>query len=460
MSVPFVKIPRARLYLPTFGLLRALALLPFSRLGRGEKTGRAEAELAAHCGFRHAQTVSSCRLAFHLVLKVLKLREGDEVLMTPLTIPDMVNAIHTLGLKPVFVDLSPEAQNIDLEDLKRKITPRSRVLLVTHLAGLVPQDLKAIAEEARRAGLALVEDISQNWDARAGGQLLGTLGAAAVGSFSIGKTLASLAGGVVLTNDDRMAAEIRSLAQGLLTRPDKGFLLGQILANLKFNLATHRTVFSLLTYHAVLAVCRGKPAMINALQEAKRDPRKGAAEILPFEANPRILRSEMPPAAFTYLCDLQSDLLLRVLKRSRALTDERRRLAHHLTARLSRQARRWVPSSVDEGANRNVYWHYPLVVPEEPGQFQMFLLLAGIDNGGYALALCSEEPAFAAYAASTPGARRIKQNTVFLPIHNSFSLRQMEYIAEVVNRYFELHPSPAPGAHPVDSRHEKTSVPA
>jgi dTDP-4-amino-4,6-dideoxygalactose transaminase len=402
--------------------------------------------------------VSTCRIAFHLVLKSLGLQTGDEVLMTPLTIPDMVNAIHTLGLKPVFVDLTLAAQNIDLEDLKRKITPRSRVLLITHLAGLVPPDMRSIAAAAREAGLALVEDISQNYDARAEGQLLGTFGVAAVGSFSIGKTLASLGGGVVLTSDEKIAQAVRLYSRELLTKPGKGFLLGQALANLKFNLATHRTVFSLLTYRAVLAVCRGNPAMINALQEAKRDPRKGAVENLPFDANPRILRSEMPKEAFTYGCDLQGGLLLGILKNHRTLTDRRRGLAHHLTAWLSREARRWAPSSLEEGPNRNVYWHYPLVVPEEPGRFQMFLLLNGIDNGGYALALCSELPAFAPFAADTPCARRIKQNTVFLPIHNSFSLKQMEYIAKVVNRYFELHPGPPPEAHPEGSRHEKASV--
>lgn len=433
MSILTQKIPRARLYLSTPSLLKALLKLPFSSLSRGPATLRLEQELARHCGTKHARMVSTCRIGFYLVLKSLGLQKGDEVLLTPLTIPDMVNAVHTLGFKPVFVDISLEAQNIDVEDLKRKITPRSRVLLVTHLAGLVP-DMQAILQETQRHRLLLVEDISQNWDARAQGKLLGTFGVAAVGSLSISKTLASVSGGAVLTDDDRIEASVRRFDEQLCKKPDKFFLLSQILENLKFNIATHPLLFSFLTYRLIRALCASKPEMINALQESKR---KGNPRGIPFQYNPRVLRDQMPAEAFTHFCDLQAEVLLKVLKTHRKLTDERRELARHLTSRLNDAARRALPSSIlEEGPRRNVYWHYPLVVAEEPRRFQLHLLLHGIDNGGYALALCSDDPAFSPYAASTPGAQRIKQNTVFLPIHNSFSRKQMEQIADTVNEYF------------------------
>lgn len=453
----FSRIPRARLYIPTPLLLWALARLPFSKLRRGKQTHRLEIDLARTFGVRHVRTVSTCRIAFYLVLRSLGLRPGEEVLLTPLTIPDMINAVHTLGLKPVFVDLSPDAQGIDLQDLECRVSPRSRVLLVTHLSGLVP-DMEAIARQAERHRLILVEDISQNWGARFHDRPLGTFGAAAVGSLSIGKTLASVGGGAILTQDERLYDSVCALCEQLLKKPNRSFLRGQILANLKFNLATHPLLFSLLTYPLIRFLCSRNPRMINLLQEGRRADPGSRPEDLPFESNPRILREQMPAEAFTEFCDLQGEVLLGVLKNHRAMNERRRMLAHHLYAQLETGIRRYLPFSCPEGPSHNVWWHFPLVVPGDRERFQMFLLHHGIDNGGYALALCSQEAAFSRYAAPTPGAQRIKEGTVFLPIHSSFSRRQMEQIAQVVNRYFHLYPPPERGTPEEASTDGKTPV--
>src|SRR5580704_16409678 len=104
----------------------------------------------------------SVRSGFDLWLSAVKLPPGSEVLVSAITIPDMVRIIREHGLVPVPVDVDPDRLAIDLEGLKRAVTPRTRAILVAHLFG-TRQPLEAIAEFARDHELLLVEDCAQSF---------------------------------------------------------------------------------------------------------------------------------------------------------------------------------------------------------------------------------------------------------------------------------------------------------
>jgi len=431
-------IPRARLYISLPTLLRALIQLPFSRLKRGRVSHEFENRMAELYGTKYAHTISSCRVGLFFVLQSLQLEEGSEVLVTPITIPDIINAIRAAGLKPVFVEMTQDAQNIDTEDLARKITPHSRVLLITYLSGLVP-DMERIVSIAASHKLTLLEDISQNWDATFRGKKIGTYGKAAVGSFSLGKTLSALAGGIVLTNDTGVHEHVRAQSEKL-TRPSKKMFLTHLIMHLKVSVATHPIVFSLLTIRVIRFLCKKNPEMISELQGGK----DSVAEDAPYYANPRIIRDELPKEAFTYFTDFQSRIVQTCLKKHTKETKKRRALAEHLTNTLSEKARAHIPATVKDSKDA-IHWHYPIVVSGDCQAFQLFLLETGIDSGVYSLPLLSHETAFDEYAEDTPTAEKIQTHSVFLPIHPSFTNTQMERIAEAVNAYFEGTSAPSTG---------------
>src|SRR5262245_41620294 len=101
----------------------------------GEYIGRFEKEFAAFCQVRHAVSCANGTVALHLALAAAGIKEGDEVLVSTLTNMATFFAVIYLGAHPVPVDIDPETLNMDPADLARKVTPRSRAIMVVHLFG-------------------------------------------------------------------------------------------------------------------------------------------------------------------------------------------------------------------------------------------------------------------------------------------------------------------------------------
>src|SRR5579863_9742736 len=105
-------------------------VLHSGRLALGPKAVEFEQNIAEYVGARHAIAVSSGTTALHIIARALELGPGDEVLVPSFTFAASVNAVLYEGCVPVFVDIDPETLNIDPADLERKITPRTRGILV------------------------------------------------------------------------------------------------------------------------------------------------------------------------------------------------------------------------------------------------------------------------------------------------------------------------------------------
>ena len=151
-------------------------------------------------GSQRCLTFSSCRSALYYLLKSIPVGKGSDVLLTPITIPDIVNAVRIAGYRPVFVDIDPDTQNIDISDLKKKISDKASIALITHLSGIVP-DMESLTNYLRKRKIFVIEDISQNYFSRSGEKLVGTYGDAAVGSMCTTKTICSMVGGILLINN-------------------------------------------------------------------------------------------------------------------------------------------------------------------------------------------------------------------------------------------------------------------
>src|SRR5208337_1423405 len=158
------KIHKLKLTNSWHTLLAALFKILFGKLVRSDKTIKLEKAFKERFNVKSAIMFPHARIALHFILKSMNLEKGDEVLMTPLTIADMVNSIHTLGLKPVFVDIEPDTYCFDVKQLEKSITSRSKVILITYIFGIVP-DVIAIKKIAQEHGLKIIEDCSQCFDA-------------------------------------------------------------------------------------------------------------------------------------------------------------------------------------------------------------------------------------------------------------------------------------------------------
>ncbi|QEG33284.1 DegT/DnrJ/EryC1/StrS family aminotransferase [Bythopirellula goksoeyrii] len=171
-----------------------------------------EDAVARYCGVQHAVGCASGSDALLLALMALEIGPGDEVVLPSFTFFATASAVTRLGATPVFADILPATFNIDPDDVMRKISPRTKAILPVHLFGQCA-DMEAIKRIAHEAGeLPVIEDAAQAIGAEFAGRRAGSLGTVGCFSFYPTKNLGGVGdGGMLTTNDDRLASRLRIL---------------------------------------------------------------------------------------------------------------------------------------------------------------------------------------------------------------------------------------------------------
>ncbi len=158
---------------------------------------------------KYSITVNSCTSGLHAGLCALSLKKDDEVLMPALTPVMPANAIIFAGLKPIFVDVDPDTFLIDPIDLEKKITKKSKAILLVHLYGNVC-DSKTFKKIAKKYNLKLIEDCAESLVAKdKNGVMAGTMGDLAVWSFQSAKHITCGDGGIISTSNPKIAMKAR-----------------------------------------------------------------------------------------------------------------------------------------------------------------------------------------------------------------------------------------------------------
>jgi len=177
----------------------------------GPEGAALEEEIASLCGVAHGVGVGSGTDALVLALRACGVQAGDEVLLPPFTFVATGSAVSALGAKPVFADIRPETYNLDPAELERRVTPRTRAIVIVHLYGLA-SDMDPILAFARARRLAVIEDNAQAIGASYKGRRTGSLGDAACLSFYPTKNLGAYGdAGMVVSNSLELSERIRTL---------------------------------------------------------------------------------------------------------------------------------------------------------------------------------------------------------------------------------------------------------
>lgn len=185
-------------------------------LSLGPRTAEFEAEFARQFNSKHALALSSCTAGLHLALLALDIGPGDEVIVPSYTFVASANCILYQGATPVFVDIEGDHDlNLSCDDLEAKITPRTKAVIVVHLGGFAA-NMSRIMGIAARHNLAVVEDACHAIGAayhapgsRLDGRKLGTIGDIGCFSFFANKNLVTGEGGMIVTDNSRIAERIR-----------------------------------------------------------------------------------------------------------------------------------------------------------------------------------------------------------------------------------------------------------
>jgi len=177
-------------------------------LTQGSKVEAFERAFAQRHGVTYALATTSCTTALHVIMTALGIGPGDEVIVPAFTWVSTANVVLYCGAMPVFVDVDRTTFNIDVAQIPKKLSKRTRAILPVHLFGLCA-DIDAIAEAA--PGISIIEDAACASGSSYKGRSAGSLGVAAAFSFHPRKSITTGEGGLVTTNDKELAEKVKSL---------------------------------------------------------------------------------------------------------------------------------------------------------------------------------------------------------------------------------------------------------
>ena len=177
-------------------------------IGSGPTTENFERKFKSYKNSKYALSLNSCTAGLHLSLIVSGIKNGDEVITTPLTFCSTINSILLVGAKPVLVDINKDTLNFDENLIEKKISKKTKAIIVVHYAGL-PCNMKPIMSLAKKYKLKVIEDCAHAIESKYFKKNVGNFGVTGCHSFYATKNLTTGEGGMITTNSKKLANRLR-----------------------------------------------------------------------------------------------------------------------------------------------------------------------------------------------------------------------------------------------------------
>lgn len=207
-----MKIPVAKPYLDQEEAQLAYDTILTGWVTQGPKVQEFEEKFAKYTGAKYAVALSNCTTALHLAMMVAGVGEGDEVICPSMSYIATANCIRYVGAKVVLAEVNPETYNIDIEDVKRRITAKTKAILIVHQIGL-PADITTFADLCKERGIALIEDAACAAGSSYKGGKIGSHSDLVCFSFHPRKVITTGDGGMITTSRQDYADRLKLLRQ-------------------------------------------------------------------------------------------------------------------------------------------------------------------------------------------------------------------------------------------------------
>jgi dTDP-4-amino-4,6-dideoxygalactose transaminase len=362
-------------------------------------------------GVAHALPVSSGRFALELILHALELKPADEIVVPAYNYYVVPLLLRRSGLVVRFGDVDPPTRNMTPAEAERRLTRRTRAILVTHMLGN-PCDMPGFVELCRARKLLLIEDCAHAAGAAAGGRPAGSFGEAALFSLSVQKCPTAFGGGVAVTPHGHVhEAMLRAVAG---RRPRAADVIRTLAFGISCLAAATPALYSVTAHPLFAASARlGFPLADSLLLDSPDRPKgRGAG-----------------PAA---LSNAQAALALAQLGRLDRMVEARRGHAGRYAEALGNDPRFELPG--ERAGDRHAFLYY-LALAKERNRLTEALLAAGVDCEGRDFVDCSsrdEHGRRRSGASSCPNAAILENRSLRLPSSSALSPAQVEEIAQRV----------------------------
>lgn len=361
-----------------------------------------EDKFANYIGTKYAIATCSGRYALELILKSLNLKKDDEVIIPAYTFYIVPLVIKKLGLKPVFVDINLNTANIDVSQIKNKITKKTKAIIVTHLFGR-PADIKEISEIAQKKKIYIIEDCAQAHGTEYKGKKVGSFGEAGFFSLDTTKPVNTFGGGIITTNDQNLMKLIKENIEKL-PNPSKGEIISKAKRAYKESLLTNPFIFGLLIRPVLLFSKFSNMDVVGNYQKSKVKDRMCISKFSNMQAKMGIKQ-------------------LRVLD----LKNKKRIFKAKL---LLKELYNQVRVLKDNKENFNIYTSF-LILCNNKEELSKKLLLHGIDSDTDMMQNCGKMFS----GDNFKNTELMYTKALRIPLYNFLDTKQINYMAKMIKRY-------------------------
>ena len=401
-------IPRGIIYHSIFYEIKLLLFSVFARLDNKKEVQNFENKFSKYMATKHCIAFPFARTAIYFTLKSRSFPEGTEIIMPPISIKGILDVVLDLKLKPIFVDIDPDTLCFDLGELKKSITNNTKAILITYLYGIVP-NLDELIKTCNQNELFIIEDFSHNLNSTFNSKKLGTFGDVGIYSSSSIKTLDTIGGGLLITDNSKLFIVLRNYADSLKNPPRK-VLIKKIFVNFYRNIATNRLVFALLTFPMLKILKKYFPEdIIKYSGTRSRKPIKN-------------LSTEW----FNKYTSFQAKIGSKTLDKVSALDEIRINNVSKIISNVDKLA-----TPKGNGKGKNVYWQFAFY-SDNARIDQEYLHANKIDTSTTSLVNISSLTLYP-HQGITPNADKLYKTGLFIPSYHRLKDRDIYHIINVLN---------------------------
>lgn len=367
-------------------------------------------------GAKHAICMPQARVGIYLALSEA-VKPGQEVILSPNTIADVINMVVCAGAVPVFCDIDPATGNLDPVVAETLITDKTAAIMCTHLYGLVAP-MTELQELAEKHGLALVEDSAQAFGARYGGKYAGAIGDFGVYSFGMAKNVTAFFGGMVLVKDDAAAESIRARIAKFPVM-DRNKLGKKVISCFIKDTATMDIVFSQILFPIFRMAYKKDISSLTRLMETELD---------------LSLKTDFPEEYKARMTPVQARLILKKMDCLESDYEHRLKCARIYHEGLQGLPNLKLPPFLEDGSH--VYNYYPVQHTDRVG-LRAFMMENRRDAALQHIKNTADLPAYKNWYRDCPNCREWAAQTIMLPNYAKYRLAEVEKNVEAIRKFCE-----------------------
>lgn len=366
-----------------------------------------EKNFASYNNLKFCTAFPFARSAFYALLKSQNISKGDEVILPPITIKGMLDVVNIIGATPIIVDISKNDLSFNRSELKKKISSKTKAILFTPLFGICPEinDFDFILND--RKDILKIIDFSQALNCEYKKNKLSSFFDVAIYSASSIKTLDTLGGGFLLTNNKKLFDSIIKIKDYIFIYKSRSFLVKKSLINLSRNIITSNIFFKVITFNIIKLFYYINPKLV--LKQTGDRPSK--------------VLKKIPKLWLTKYSSIQGQIGMEQLLKVNYYDFKRIQIAEEIINKTNFL----FPDR--NKLKKNIYWQLVTYV-EDISIAQEFFLKRGVDIATSSLLLISH-----IIGTKTPVAEKIYLNGMLIPCFPSLNKMQISYITRIMNEF-------------------------